>query len=138
MVTKDRSKQQMDIRIAEQFAKFLPLLTGKSVLEIGSSDVNGSIRPFAELFSSKYVGVDIIAGKNVDEICCIENVVKRFGDESFDAVICLETLEHVRNWKLAIENIKKVVRRGGFVLISAPTIGFEYHAYPFVLEVSAK
>lgn len=87
---------------------------GKRVIEVGSLNVNGSLRPLIEsLCPKKYVGVDIVEGPGVDMICDAENLVEKFGDSSFDVVITTELLEHVRNWKKVVSNIKNICTSGG-------------------------
>jgi SAM-dependent methyltransferase len=103
---------------------------GRRVLEVGSYNVNGSLRPAIEsLQPAEYVGIDIRSGPGVDELCPVERLAERFGRESFDLVVSTNTLEHVRRWKQAISNIKHVCRPGGIVLIAAPS-DFPFHAYP--------
>jgi len=94
----------------------------KKVLEVGSKYVNGSVRPFVERFLSpkEYIGVDIEPGRYVDIVLPVEKLTEYFGEESFDVVISTELLEHVRNWRLAIQNIKSVVKRRGYIYISRP------------------
>jgi len=43
-----------------------------------------------------------------------------FGDESFDCVICSEVLEHVPSYGKAIQELFRVTKKGGTVLISTP------------------
>jgi len=38
-----------------------------------------------------------------------ENLIKRFGPESFDVVIATELLEHVIDWRRVINNMKTVL-----------------------------
>jgi SAM-dependent methyltransferase len=103
---------------------------GRRVVEIGSYDVNGSLRPTIEsLQPADYVGIDIRPGPGVDELCPVERLAERFGSESFDLVVSTSTLEHVRRWRQAISNIKHVCRPEGIVLITAPS-DFPFHAYP--------
>lgn len=106
-------------------------IEGKRVIEVGSRDVNGSIRPLIESYNPQdYIGVDIIKGPGVDAICLAENLVSEFGEQSFDVVISTELLEHVRDWKLVIHNIKHICKTDGIILLTTRSYGFSYHGYP--------
>ena len=103
---------------------------GKRVIEVGSSDENGSVRyVFEFLDAAEYVGVDIAEGPGVDMICSAENLVERFGKESFDIVMSTCTLEHIRDWKTAVSNLKNICKPGGILLIILPS-DWVFHAYP--------
>jgi SAM-dependent methyltransferase len=104
---------------------------GKNVLEAGSLDVNGSVRSYLMgLYPRDYTGIDIVEGPGVDEICDAEQIVTRFGPESFDLIISIEMLEHVRNWRSVVSALKNAVRPNGILLITARSRGFDYHAFP--------
>jgi hypothetical protein len=62
------------------------------ILEMGSKDVNGSVRP---LFypCDYYVGIDLIEGKGVD-IVADAVIWKPSKPMLFDCVVCTEVLEH--------------------------------------------
>ncbi len=106
-------------------------IENKRVIEIGSLNVNGTIRPLVESYNpGEYIGADITAGPGVDTICDVKNLISKFGEQSFDVVIATELLEHVRDWRAAIHNIKGVCRPGGIILITARSYGFNYHGYP--------
>ena len=89
----------------------------KRVLEVGSKYVNGSVGPLIERFCEprEYIGIDIEPRKYVDLILPAEKLLDHFGAESFDVVISTELLEHVRNWRIVINNMKGVLKRGGYI-----------------------
>jgi SAM-dependent methyltransferase len=103
---------------------------GKRVVEVGSNDVNGSLRPILTQWTpAEYVGIDIEPGPGVDVICPAENMLERFGKESFDLVISTCVLEHIRNWREAVSNMKNVCKRNGILLIIVPSY-WPFHAFP--------
>jgi len=104
---------------------------GKRVIEVGSYDVNGSLRYIVELLGpAEYIGVDIMKGPGVDIICPAENLVERFGKESFDVVISTCVLEHVRRWKESVSNLKNICKPDGIILIIAPS-HWTFHEFPY-------
>lgn len=105
---------------------------GQEVIEVGSMDVNGSLRKLVESYKPKhYLGVDIAMGQGVDVVCNAENLLEEFQNACFDVLISTEMLEHVRNWKKVISNFKNIVRVGGTMIISTRSYGFPYHGFPY-------
>lgn len=106
-------------------------IEGRRILDVGSLDVNGSLRYIIESCKPKeYVGVDMIKGKGVDVVCDAKDLVKEFGREKFDVVIATELLEHVKDWQSAISNIKNVCKPNGIMLVTTKMPKFPFHAYP--------
>lgn len=104
----------------------------KRVLEIGSCNVNGSLRRIVEQWGpAEYVGIDIAKGRGVDIICSAEEALERFGKESFGIVVSTEMLEHVANWRKVVSNIKNLCAPGGIILLTTRSQGFGYHAFPY-------
>ena len=46
-----------------------------------------------------------------------------FGDESFEAVICSEVIEHIQDDSPVLEEIWRVLRPGGIVILGTPDYG---------------
>lgn len=106
-------------------------VAGMDVLEAGSMDVNGSVRPILMAHRPKsYVGTDLRAGPGVDVVCPVGELVEFFGRSSFDVVVSTEMLEHVEDWRGAVSNMKRVLRPGGFLALTTRSPGFKYHPYP--------
>jgi SAM-dependent methyltransferase len=104
---------------------------GKRVVEVGSYDVNGSLRSIIELLgAAEYIGTDIRGGPGVDVTCPAEKLVEKFGEDGFDIVISTCVLEHVRDWRRAISNIKNVCKPNGLILVVVPSKDWPFHAYP--------
>lgn len=96
----------------------------RSTLEMGSYDVNGSVRPF---FGPNYVGVDVEKGPGVDIIGTAHDVP--FLDDTFDTVVSTEMLEHDPNPRRSVEEAARVLKPGGLFLVTTRGIGYPYH-YP--------
>jgi ubiquinone/menaquinone biosynthesis C-methylase UbiE len=105
-------------------------LENKRILEVGSKYVNGSVRPLIEKFFKprEYIGVDIEEGKFVDIICDAENLIDYFGKETFDVVVATELLEHVKDWRKVINNMKEVLKQN--VYITTRSEGFSLSWIP--------
>lgn len=96
------------------------------ILEIGSYDVNGSVR---DLFpDTDYIGIDMREGKGVDKV--MNGAKLDFPDKSFDGVLYLETMEHDKTFWLTLAEIGRVLKEGGRLIATARGIGFPLHDYP--------
>jgi SAM-dependent methyltransferase len=96
---------------------------GARVLEVGSLDINGSVR---ELFSNcRYTGADLQLGPGVDLAC--QGQLLEFPSGHFDTTISAECLEHNPFWRDIVANMLRMTRPGGLLLISCATTGrFEH------------
>jgi SAM-dependent methyltransferase len=100
------------------------------VLEIGSRQEKNqramaNLRPVFK--GSEYLGVDMRSGPGVDKV--INGNKLPFKDESFDVVICLETLEHADKPWLVAEEIQRVLKKSGVALVSSQQ-NFPIHMHP--------
>lgn len=111
--------------------KFIEILSGEiykktdfiEVLEIGSYDVNGSIRPFFD--KSHYTGVDLIEGRGVDLVA--DGHLLDLEENQFDLVISCESFEHNPYWKETFLNMIRMTKRGGIVAFTCATNGRPEH-----------
>jgi SAM-dependent methyltransferase len=104
----------------------------RSVLELGSYDVNGNVRDL--LPGVPYIGVDIRPGPGVDvvtdaasmyEIPCDPQLWKLQG--TFDLVLCLEVLEHCEKAADIIGNAARALRPGGTLIVTTAGPGRPPH-----------
>ena len=96
---------------------------GKKVLEVGSLNINGSVRGFFR--DCDYIGLDVAEGKNVDVVC--EGQKYDAPDDSFDVVISCEVMEHNPYWFETFQNMIRVCKPGGLVVMTCATIGRPEH-----------
>lgn len=94
-------------------------------LELGSADVNGSVRP---LFSGEYIGIDHSEAAGVDIIMSAASLA--FPDASFDTVVSTSMLEHDPAFWLTLPEAGRVLRPGGFLILTTVSTGFPYHNGP--------
>lgn len=105
-------------------------VTGIDVIEVGSYDVNGSVRRGIEALNpASYLGVDIEAGPSVDLVADVLDLPAMF-PAGFGLVITTEMLEHVEDWRATMIALSQLVKRGGTLALSTRSPGFPYHPYP--------
>jgi SAM-dependent methyltransferase len=82
---------------------------------------------------SRFVGVDLVDGGNVDRVLDICGGPRAFkavlGEEAFDLVICSHVLEHTRAPMRAARNIESVLKPGGLAYVATPW-SQAFHAAP--------
>ena len=102
-------------------------LINGTVLEIGSGEGYG-IRELAPL-SKKYIAVDKFETKisqeikNNNAITFIKSEVpplQKIEDDSIDFVITFQVIEHIKNDTLFLSEIKRVLKRGGKLILTTP------------------
>jgi SAM-dependent methyltransferase len=113
--------------IAERAA----MLERQRVIEIGSLDVNGSVRG---LFESprEYMGVDLEAGPSVDLVADAHDLP--LPDARFTVGVCCEMLEHDEAPWLTLAEVRRVMREGAVLLLTCRGFdergAFQLHEYP--------
>jgi ubiquinone/menaquinone biosynthesis C-methylase UbiE len=114
----------------DMIVKELPLKKGLKVLDAGCGEGHLIEKLYKNLptKTNSYYGIDItkVAIKKAKKKCPyarlkVGDVTEiNFADEFFDVVICTEVLEHVSKYKKAIKELKRVLKRGGHLIITFP------------------
>jgi hypothetical protein len=98
-------------------ATFRRLPRRQSVVEIGAKNINGTLRDVFTRYATRYVGVDVVPGPDVDVVC--DGATFR-PDEQPDTVVCAEVLEHADQAEAICRNAyRMLVPEGVFVLSAA-------------------
>lgn len=97
--------------------------SGQRVLEVGSLDINGSIRTAFE--ACDYTGADLSPGPGVDIACAGQLLA--FPSGHFDVSLSCECFEHNPYWVETWANMLRMTRPGGLVLMSCATTGRREH-----------
>lgn len=97
-------------KFVASIASRLPAMT---VAEIGSRNVNGSVR---YLFDGFYVGVDLVSGPGVDIVA--DGATWDGDGRTYDCIVCCEVLEHAANAGEICRNIGRLLNNGGMAIIT--------------------
>jgi SAM-dependent methyltransferase len=94
------------------------------VLEIGSYDVNGTIRDIIGACES-YTGVDLVDGPGVDLVGFGHEL--KFASESFDLTLSAECFEHDPHWAKTFLNMIRLTKSNGIVAFTCASLGRPEH-----------
>jgi len=108
---------------AETARGFPDHFTGVRVLEVGSLDINGSVR--RHFTDCDYTGVDIGPGPGVDVVAQGQEL--DFPDGSFDTTVSAECFEHNPYWMETFANMIRMTRSGGLIAFSCASTGRPEH-----------
>jgi len=92
-----------------------------SVIEMGSLNINGTVRDFYN--ATKYVGVDLEEGPGVDLVSPAQKV--DLPDNSFDVAVSAECFEHNPFWSETFANMYRIASK--FVIFTCASDGREEH-----------
>ena len=106
--------------VKKQHAQFF---TDSKLLEIGSQNVNGSVRE--EFDYCDYTGVDAVEGKDVDVVCYGHEYEAEAG--SFDVVLTCEMLEHDPFAPKTVKRMIELLRPGGLFFMTCAGEGRGEH-----------
>lgn len=103
--------------------KFPEKFEWANVLEVGSLNINGSVRG---LFNNcNYVGCDLGIGPGVD--LTVQGQDLKFPNGSFDTTISAECFEHNPYWRETFLNMKRMTKRDGLITFTCAGKGRPEH-----------
>ena len=110
---------------AEAYAWVAAVRSRMSVCELGSRDVNGTVRGL--FLGWHYVGVDVRPGPGVDVVA--DAADWDGGGQRFDAVVCCEVFEHCPDrWRAVVANAFRLLTPGGWFACTAAGPGRAPHS----------
>tara|TARA_Y100001934_G_scaffold1300_1_gene1975 strand:- start:321148 stop:321903 length:756 start_codon:yes stop_codon:yes gene_type:complete len=114
--------------LGEEFFKtYLSDSEGKTIVDVGAQDVNGSLRSVAPA-NNDYIGIDFVEGKGVD-LVFDDPYTLPFDDEAADVVVCSSCFEHSEFFWLLFNDILRILKPGGLFYLNVPSNG-TFHKYP--------
>ncbi len=102
-----------------------------TILDIGAGwdgVLGGYCDQFLEINGNKHIRLDLESYPRTDIIANAQNM-DQLDSESFDSVLCLEVLEHCTNPFALSSELLRVLREGGYAIISAP-MNYPIHDTP--------
>ena len=118
--------------LVKDFVKrcFLYLPTLEPIYEFGARQVEGQegfadLRPLFQ--GLKFIGTDMEEGVGVDELQNLHNLT--LANESVGTALVIETLEHVEYPREALDEIYRVLKPGGVVVLTT-TMACPIHNHP--------
>ena len=106
----------------------LKMIEGKDILDVGCA-AGGLCKKMANM-GFKVHGIDVLENsiKIAKEFCSNPNITyevrdifkQPFPDNSFDCITFLETIEHVENPGLFLREFNRILRSGGYLVLSTP------------------
>ena len=95
-----------------------------AVLEIGSLDINGSVRPLFP-HTAHYHGLDLVDGDGVDEVADASTWQP---PRTYDMVVSAEVLEHAPTWREILTMMWTATAPGGTLLMTCAAPGRAPHS----------
>ncbi|MBI1748037.1 MAG: class I SAM-dependent methyltransferase [Acidobacteria bacterium] len=104
--------------------RVLPKLTGR-VLDVGCGG-----KPYEDWLpkATHHIGIDVVAGPKIDIVIAPQQSWP-LRTAAFDVVLCSQVLEHVADLPLVLDEIYRVLKPGGELVITMP-FAFNEHGSP--------
>jgi ubiquinone/menaquinone biosynthesis C-methylase UbiE len=119
------------LTVYRDIKRTIPSFKG-NVLDVGCGQ--SPFRFLLNTSSTNYFGIDIVDADKFDyknsNITPFNGEDIPFKDEEFNGVICTEVLEHVENYQKLINEMHRVMKKGGEAIVTVPWSA-RYHYIPY-------
>lgn len=102
--------------------KYPNYFDSKKVLEVGSQNINGSVR--SHFTNCEYLGIDLGQAPGVDMVIDINEY--RVAN-TYDVVISSEMLEHCKEWEKALTQMYENTKIGGMFILTCASNNRQEH-----------
>ncbi len=98
-------------------------------------DVGCGTKPYEFLLSSaNYIGIDVVESGRAENLkspdIYYDGEILPFQEGCFDGVLCTQALEHVPDAHVLLSEIHRVIKPGGWLIISVPFV-WQEHEEPY-------
>jgi SAM-dependent methyltransferase len=109
------------------FDLYLRDVTRRTIVEIGSLDINGSLRSVVPP-GNIYLGLDLVEGKAVD-LVIQDPYAFPFTTGSVDICVCSSCFEHIEFFWLSFNEALRILKPEGIFYLNVPSNG-AFHRHP--------
>lgn len=111
-----------------QFLKDKKMYISGNVIDVGAGTLKyknfilsiNKVKSYTALDFYKFEGVDIVA--NLNDHLDLQN-------DQFDTAVCISVIEHLYEPQIALNEIFRILKPGGYLLLTAPWV-YPYHREP--------
>lgn len=130
-------------RIQKNWISALGISSGQTVLDIGCGTASGIVGMFSDKTNYVLIGIDIsesalvrAKSRNVYGVCSnFDGVPLPFKSSSTDVVVLDEVIEHVANTDALLEEIFRVLKPGGHLLVSTPNLAAWFNRLALLIGI---
>lgn len=93
-------------------------------------DIGCGNKPYREKFAgvSEFLGCDVVQSSlNRVDVLCLADAIP-LPDQSFDVILCTQTIEHVANFQGLLDEAFRLLKPGGTLFISGPMYWYHHEA----------
>jgi len=121
------------VMLENSLRQCVPFIRGR-LLDVGCGQ-----RPYEKTFfasATQYIGADYLSDRSRPDVVCSATALP-FPENEFDTVASTEVLEHVGEPLVALNEMRRVLKPGGYLILSTPMywprhdLPYDFFRYPY-------